>query len=477
MDTFLLHSGEQEVQKLLEVLTIPHGERVPSHFRGHTIIGWGKFRNEEQRTQMLQPVQAVLRCANIDRRNALLHTYGIKTMSSHGNLANANKEHYPYSYIIPVFQLDALTVFRKKESGLLMLRGGINRTTPYEEIGLNHQAFRVKRAVREAVKAVYALGLDYGVVTVGVPASGHTLILDVDPVPKLDDKLAELFADAMMKYDQALRDQIRNREPVMLGADPEFLLLSKQGKVVAASRYVERQGEVGCDGTINRGDEKLHPLAELRPQPSESPAELTQHVQQTLQTALLRFSSPDLHWVAGGMPVPGFALGGHIHISRVLLHTPLLRALDNYLALPLLLVESEESLRRRPRYGTLGDFRRQPHGGFEYRTLPSWLAAPAIAQGTFALAKLIAENYAHLPRRPLSDPEVNAMYYRGQKQQLLPIVSVLWQDLERLPAYWQYAAELGRLKNLVFQMRTWDEKEDFRHLWNISMPHTVPQHS
>lgn len=475
MNTFVLHSGEQEIQLLLQTLAIPHGTALPSGWRGQAVIGWGKYRTESQNVLSMQPVHSILRCSDKRRRNTILHPHGLKTLSSHSTLPALKEEiSFSYYYIIPVFQLDALTVYRRKGTSTFMLQGGIKQSVTYEDIGLNNSTYHVKRAVREAVKAVYVLGLDYAVVTIGVPASGHTLILEVNPEPKLSKRLAALFAKAIEQYDRHLDAALRQTKPVMLGADPEFLLLSSQGKIVAASRFVERAGEVGCDGVVQRGEQTLHPLAELRPEPSESPRELTRHVQHALQHAAQRFSDPSLRWVAGGMPVPGYALGGHIHLSRVLLHTPLLRALDNYLALPLLLAESEQSLRRRPRYGALGDCRRQPHGGFEYRTLPSWLASPILARGAFTLAKLIAENYSALTRRPLNDPEIQAMYYRGDKRGLLPVVITLWGDLEGLGAYAEFATELDELKNRLFRLETWDELTDIRNSWKISSPSSVP---
>lgn len=101
------------------------------------------------------------------------------------------------------------------------------------------------------------------------------------------------------------------------------------------------------------------------------------------------------------MPQPGFPLGGHLHFSGVSLNGALLRALDNYLALPLALLEDKRATRRRPHYGNLGDFRRQSYGGFEYRTLPSFLISPQLAKGVIGMAFLIASQYPRLQRRPL----------------------------------------------------------------------------
>lgn len=482
MNTFVLHSNEPEVKLLLQALKVPHGQSLPSNWAGQAIIGWGEYRIDSRRDAfMLQPVKAVLRCQNESKRNHILSLHGIKTRHSHEEESFEEVNAFPYLYQIPVFQFEALTVFGKKNLGPLMVQRALQEPLVFEEIGLADASYHVKRAVREAVKAVYALGLDYGLVTVGVPPSGHTLIVDVQPSPRLDQRLAELFAQAIERYDAELMKQRYLQQPVMLGADPEFLLLSARGKAVPASRYVERAGVVGCDGIVHSGgwprqqlEQPVYPLAELRPRPSASPRELARHVELALQLAAQKFSDPSLRWVAGGMPLKGLPLGGHIHFSGVLLHTPLVRALDNYLALPLLLAESEQSIGRRPRYGALGAVRRQPHGGFEYRTLASWLASPILARGVFALAKLIADYYPLLTRRPLDDPSVQARYYRGDKQRLKRTVVLLWLDLERLPAYRDYYSELKSLKERLFSMEPWDEQADFRKLWAIPLPSSVP---
>lgn len=255
----------------------------------------------------------------------------------------------------------------------------------------------------------------------------------------------------------------------MLGADPEFLLLSPQGKVVPASRFLQREGAVGCDAIVLGGHRVILPLAELRPRPSHNPRELAGNLHRTMRLAARRINDESLSWLSGGMPLKGFPLGGHIHFSRCWLNSHLLRALDNYLALPLLLIEGETARSRRPRYGFLGDYRRQPHGGFEYRTLPSWLVSPAVARGVLSLAALIAGSYRKLPGNPLQHPDIQAYFYTGKKELLLGTVHKLWNDLESLEeAYAVYAADLKPLKEMIFAMKSWDEMQDFRKAWKIA---------
>src|SRR5690606_772207 len=132
-----------------------------------------------------------------------------------------------------------------------------------------------------------------------------------------------------------------------------------------------RSGDVGCDRIWLRGDStrsKL-PIAELRPKPSHNPKELVTNLYRLLIKADNMIQHEGVQFLAGSTPLKGYPIGGHIHFSNVDINSFLLRALDNYLALPCVLIEDPKGLKRRPRYGHLGDYRLKPHGGFEYRVL------------------------------------------------------------------------------------------------------------
>src|SRR5690606_31866806 len=95
--------------------------------------------------------------------------------------------------------------------------------------------------------------------------------------------------------------------------------------------------------------------------------------------------------------------------------------LDNYLALPVLFLENPKSSRlRRPRYGFLGDWRSQPHGGFEYRTPGSWLISPQYAQAVLCLAKVVATDYPLLRRNVFLSLANQRAFYQADKPALRP---------------------------------------------------------
>jgi hypothetical protein len=292
----------------------------------------------------------------------------------------------------------------------------------------------------------------------------------------LTPRLAELFAEAIHKFAQEAENSQRDKMEAMLGADPEFLLRNDKGKVTFASRFLEKEGPVGCDAIVLPGFRKIYPLAELRPEPSRDVGQLIINIRRTMQLASRRIPDVNLQWLAGGMPVKGFPLGGHIHFSGVWLNSELLRVLDNYLALPLILLEDATTGNRKPKYGFLGDFRRKRYGGFEYRVLPSWMVTPAVAKGVCSIAKLIADQYPLLQARPLNDPELQKAYYEGDKSRIRPLIPGLWGDLTRLANYRKYEKYLTPLKSMLLRQESWNEQHDIRRGWKIG-PFSIKEES
>jgi hypothetical protein len=407
-------------------------------------------------------------CTNRDKMAEQLNMHGMTT--AYTPFAAAKGKGYSFHFRVPVFHLEALTLFSGKSNAVIQSPNRklkLARIIPvYEEKGLESLTKREAAAVLQAVKTVYALGLDFGVVDLAYSAAGEADVVAVNPCPELDERLADLFAQAIERFDQGWRQEQVRKVPAVLGADPEFLLADEQGRIVHASRYLPKYGTAGSDVLTIRGVQRF-PLAELRPEPASEPRQLIRNIRRAMLYAADQIKDHRLIWVAGAMPANGFALGGHLHMSRIWLNSQLLRALDNYVALPLVLAEEARSTRRRPRYGFLGDFRRQKHGGFEYRTLPSWLVSPKITKGVVALTALIAANYRQLIQRPLARLEVQRMYYEGRKEELLPVAQSLWVELERLPDYASLANYLDPFKQTILTMQCWDERKDFRPAWKI----------
>ncbi|WP_175498697.1 hypothetical protein [Paenibacillus sp. NFR01] len=274
----------------------------------------------------------------------------------------------------------------------------------------------------------------------------------------------EPYRAAALAQARALAEEQPGRPGLLLGMDPELLLLREEtGRVVPAARYLPMDGVAGCDAGPP-GTRGAFPVAELRPAPRRTPRALLAQLRSAAAEAD-RLTPRSLGWRAGGMPLPGWPLGGHLHFSGAVLTAPLLRALDNYLALPLMLLEDGRAAARRPRYGVLGDFRRQPYGGFEYRTLPSFMISPVIAEGAVHLAHLIVSRYEHLKARPLDRDDLHAAYARGDKTPLRPAFAPLAAQLRALPGYDAAAPFIEPLLAMIAAEQTWDESRNIRDAW------------
>ncbi|WP_246061779.1 putative amidoligase domain-containing protein [Paenibacillus oralis] len=327
-----------------------------------------------------------------------------------------------------------------------------------------------KRLESTAVRALYALGLDLGEVVISAGEEGRFTVEAISLAPEVPDpRQAGLYAQAIRETMEELEQACEAPQDPLIGMDPEFLLVNRAtGKVIPASRYLSLYGAAGCDVLRYRG-RRMFPLAELRPKPGHDPRETIVHLMRAFRAAGEAIDDRELVWQAGAMPQRGFPLGGHLHFSGVPLTSELLRAFDNYLALPLAVLEDGRSHRRRPRYGFLGDVRRKDYGGFEYRTLPSFLISPLVAKGAVALARLIAENAGQLNRRPLEKTDIFTAFYAGRQQELRSVLPSLIQDIQAAAAYPRYESYIAPLLEAVLSGRTWDESADIRPLWNLQI--------
>ncbi|WP_020616339.1 putative amidoligase domain-containing protein [Paenibacillus daejeonensis] len=328
----------------------------------------------------------------------------------------------------------------------------------------------VRRAAKTAVRALYALGLDYGEIRVVLDGEGRAAVRTIMPMPphRLDSPVGKAALQRFVDG-YAIARETGGRERLQIGADPEFVLLRSDGRIVSPTRFLEPHGAAGCD-TVVVGRTVRHPVAELRPDPASNPAELATHVRRLLQQAAAKITERDLRWLAGGMPVPGLGLGGHIHFSGTWLSNRLLRMLDSCVAFPLALVEDPAGRKRRPRYGMLGDYRLQPHG-FEYRTPPSWLVSPMAAQAAFALGMLSVRELWTLSAAygtlPAEQPELVAAYYEGDRELLHEGMRSFLELITRTDAYSELGRFISPLLSAIRSGATWDEQADLRRKWKL----------
>jgi hypothetical protein len=469
MSMYVWHDGKIGLHPLLSKLTVEHGSSVEQASRGSTITHWcGSFPEwNTNDIEILNHVNyaSILLDEEKMRFKLQLHQISyVPPQQYHDHLLLHPNE---CEYLIPVFLMNALTILQQDVNNTLTLRKDIRDTNSFRKVVAGPNSGLIRRIERYAIRAVYALGMDFACVYLRLQRSGKAVITKLDINPIQSELVQHLFAHAINVYAEHKLTENSDRQCAVFGMDPEFLLRNKAGKIVPANRFLQANGRVGYDSATVLGRKQTHPLVELRPEPSHSIVQLVNNLRRTMWHASKQITDQSLQWIAGGMPVRGLPLGGHVHISGIKLYTRLVRALDNYLALPLIMIEDHSTKGRRKKYGKLGDVRRPFHGGFEYRTLPSWIVSPRVTKGILALTYVIVMHDDELLDRPLDHVEYLNAYLEGNKHDLEPIVRNIWQQVERTSSYHDVRMYLDPLKLWVMEQRIWNEQLDFRMVWRI----------
>lgn len=472
---YLYHSDSDEMSLLLNRLHCQHGSNRHAITESgialcwtHDLVSLNEMSSVFPKLWWLNDPDSVKKCLDrahmqsvfdlnqVPHRLHLQHGRTLPDKDAAKSLTMNNKNRYKLKNVrlhIPVFNLKALAVYQSA-----------NQSTK------KTNAFLWPKACKLAIRAVQSLQLDFALITLEKNHENQYNIIHVNPAPRCTSSLARLFAEAIESYINHTINLQRPGTSVWLGADIEFIIVDTSGKLIPASKFLTRNGQVGLDALRTQGSKRVHPIAELRPRPARTPDGLMRNIRLTMRLAKNKIRRPGLRWLAGGMPVEPFALGGHLHISKMFLHSRLVRVLDHYLALPLMMCESPQSLKRRFKYGRLSDVRKQFHGGFEYRTLPSWIVSPRLARGVISLFYLLARCFHELPAdrcRHFSHLHLHRAYFHGDKATLSPIVEALWEDIEQLTFYPRYRSEIESFREQSLQMRAWNESADIRNMWRM----------
>jgi|GEM_PF-1519030 len=324
-----------------------------------------------------------------------------------------------------------------------------------------------------ASRALYALWMDVGSVLVAVSGTGKIAIRNVW---SLDTGARELPLQREV-LNQALKEWLDNwkdddKQQMYIGADPELIVLDEQNKLVMASELLldYSHEEIGIDSLLYKG-QILFPIVELRPLPEAHPAYLVNRIHRLLKQLHSLIDGRKLQLRAGAMPVKGIALGGHLHISGVSLTPRLLRLLDIMLALPFAALADERGRQRNSKFGGLGDYRKQFHGGFEYRTLPSWLVSPALTQAAIYTCWLVVQERARLMEKldSWNHLEYDVLRYElATREEQCTLAQTYIDLLVDISEDSGLAERLRPLQRALSKRGCWDEQQDIRVRWQLS---------
>ncbi len=397
----------------------------------------------------INSARALMNSVNKETIEEILSLNGIAANLSQGELVNK-------SYDILIWDRTVLSIRQ-------IIYGKTSVSKKYIE---ENQAPKIAEL---AIRAMYLLGLDYAMITVTVNGQRKIKISGIDASPQIRDNDLYVLIQKLDNIKKMYQDGWTDQAEVKLGADPEFMIAnSKNNKMVPASEFFPREGLVGCDN-IRVPSRQQRPVAELRPKPDPSPTVLHSNIRQGLEQANKLVPYRNIKWLAGSQPFSSYSTGGHIHFSNLDLNNQVLRALDNYLGLPVFLIENQvTAVKRRRKYGQLADYRVKDYGGFEYRTPGSWLISPEITMAVLCLAKIITSNYTKLKRNLFTSAEAQRAFYNGDQPYFKPFFEDIWRDIQRLDVYDDYKQQLKIIPSMIAENLCWDEKADIRKSWGLT---------
>ncbi|KMM36902.1 putative amidoligase domain-containing protein [Guptibacillus hwajinpoensis] len=303
--------------------------------------------------------------------------------------------------------------------------------------------------IKTAIRALYVVGLPQGVVKIGVLPNESHIVLDINE--------SNRFKQAPVT---------KAVSPFTIGADIEFML-SCDNELLPASTFFPIQGSVGCDERQIEQDSGQYALAELRPVEAETPHEVFQNMKTLVQKASALVPYENVAFRAGSMPFVGYQCGGHLHFG-IPCSASLLKALDQYLAIPIAMIENSRTAKRRRRtnHGGLGRYRVKPYG-MEYLSLSSWVIEPTLSLSILCLAKLVGNHHHEFQDDFVFYPVIQRAYYNGN----YPVLKQLWphikKNIQTTSTYAQYKSELTLLFEAIERGCPIEEECDFRVNWGV----------
>ncbi|HBI05008.1 MAG TPA: hypothetical protein DDY49_13380, partial [Paenibacillaceae bacterium] len=318
----------------------------------------------------------------------------------------------------------------------------------WKEIELNHLPAEWQEI---AIRSLYVTGLPRGVVKMGRLINDSPIVISIKPEEQTHS-----------------HTPIATHLPYTIGADVEFML-NNEGELIPASRFFPIDGPIGCDERQIEQDSGDYALAEIRPEKAQTPQELYNNIRTLLNEASKKIPYNTIEFHSGSMPFSGYQCGGHLHFG-----TPLslskIHALDQYVAIPMAMIEDSRTAKRRrkTKHGGLGKYRLQPYG-FEYISLSSWITDPHLTLGLLCLAYLVVAFHHELPADLLFEPLVQQAYYNGNKTILKHYWPEIKKRIQSTSDFHMYEEELSDLFHRIDHPEDYLVQKDLRQNWELDV--------
>jgi hypothetical protein len=260
-----------------------------------------------------------------------------------------------------------------------------------------------------------------------------------------------------------------------MGADPEFVCLDGDDKVVKASSSCEWErgsdrDKLGADGNGI--------VFEVRPKPTTDPLKIVHDIHSTFMKHIGKFPKfANYKWLAGSCQ-KNMIIGGHVHFGfkpTTATHQDYTYMLSQYVgSISILLEDKTQGKRRRNDYGFYGDHREQTYG-LEYRSMGSWLTSPYIASAFLCLSKIVMFEALNNPNFNISPNFFSASDFDLMNtDRIRSKFPEIWAAITKTVLYQVYKPHVDILYYLVEKKLSWFPKEyNMNNSWGLVSKESV----
>lgn len=300
---------------------------------------------------------------------------------------------------------------------LLSAKRRVTMTAPHdkssikwEEINQNYELYYEKELQQFGLQCLYLASLPLAECTVQRHEKNKLAVIDIRPLTIDELTLAE--RNRLI----GVLDRVSNHAQITFGCDIELMLKNYSTMKFVSADTLVKNSQIGFDDAIALHKHRVfHPILEVRSKPALTMNRLYDDLVYLHKKLVNESSKYQLDVITEANPYHRFYLGGHIHFGNVPITFQHVRVLDQFVAIPFSLVETNPSFNRRRSYGRLGSVRENRFQGFEYRVLPSWFHLIPNSLPLLQWVEFLIKNATKLPTSSFHSTNLRSYYERNDQ--------------------------------------------------------------
>ncbi|MCL6443751.1 MAG: hypothetical protein K6T83_09900, partial [Alicyclobacillus sp.] len=202
MAYFILHSGQPSAKRLLRQVSRLHQYHSSNEIsHSDVLIRWGPSEESDPAEgYVINSQTAVARTVSRTGLGRFLRRVGVRfTQKEAKDPVTGSPIRFLRHYRVPVFDMMPLACFRSDANDVWLDKRLQRVQDSFREVSFSDEKVTT-RVLNLATRTLHALGLDCGLVSIGMAPRGILHVLDVVPNPVLEGRMLDLFTNAINDF-------------------------------------------------------------------------------------------------------------------------------------------------------------------------------------------------------------------------------------------------------------------------------------